>query len=287
MKANILTLAITLTVGIILAGSLLMPVISDATTTEKTFNNTGLYYMENPDESISVKYLGDSQWEINGETLVYTNIGATNIIVTDNTFVRNNGQVRGGVYSTWAAADLTISNGTVTGTATVSGSSTSISWTYDYIYVATNEKAANLMKSNTTAVYIKGDSEIIGMGVSGVKDASGTNTAAEFKVVVEDLEATVTSTNTNITVSNVKVNATAVDGYKDLYLFASVTFDAKWGDYTSSLTYNIVIVPSSVTAELSNHLAPGEIAILNALPILIIVALVMMAAGALYLKRDD
>ena len=56
---------------------------------------------------------------------------------------------------------------------------------------------------------------------------------------------------------------------------------------TSNLTYSYFIVPASVTSELTNHLSNGEIAILNALPILIIVALVVMAAGALYLKRDD
>ena len=44
MKTNILTLVITLVVGIILAGSLLAPVVSDAqsTVTEKTMSNMGL-----------------------------------------------------------------------------------------------------------------------------------------------------------------------------------------------------------------------------------------------------
>ena len=287
-KTNVLTLIITLVVGVILTGALLGPVISDATKTHETFHNDGLYYMENPSESISVKFLGDSAWEINGETLEYTNIGATNIIVTDNTFVRNNGQVRGGAYATWTAADLTIGNGTITGTATVSGSSKPISWTYDYVYVATNDdSAAYLMKSNTKDAYIKADSEVIGMGISTVKDSTGSNNTAEFKVIVDDLTATVTTTNQYVTVSNILVNATAVDGYEDLYLFTSVTFDATWGDYTTHLTYNIVIVPSEVTAELSDHLTPGQISLMGAIPIMVIVALLMAAVGAIALRRAD
>lgn len=278
---RIIGLVLALVVGGLLVGGLLIPSIEAITTTEKTFDNSGLYYMENPTESITVSFLGDSQWEINGEPLVYTSIGATNIIVTNDTFVRNIGQVRGANYATWTDAELTIGNGTITGTATVNGNSTAVSWAYDYVYVATNEKAANIMKSNAADSYIKADSEILGMGLSTVKDSSGNNNTVEFKIVVEDLTATVTTTNQYVTVSDVQVNATAVDGYKDLYLFKSVTFTATWGTYTTAVTYNIVIVPSSVTAELSQHLDATQIAMFGVVSILGIVALVVVAANGI------
>ena len=44
MRTNVLTLIITLVVGIILTGALLGPVISDATETETTFTNEGGFF---------------------------------------------------------------------------------------------------------------------------------------------------------------------------------------------------------------------------------------------------
>ena len=42
-----------------------------------------------------------------------------------------------------------------------------------------------------------------------------------------------------------------------------------------------------MTAELANHLTPGQIALLNAIPIMVIVALLMAAVGAVALRRAD
>lgn len=84
MKTNILTLVVTLTVGIILAGSLLMPVVTDAqsTVTATTMYNTdltsygeGKYY----DEDVTLLWdiegtdVSESKFYVNGvETTAYT-----------------------------------------------------------------------------------------------------------------------------------------------------------------------------------------------------------------------
>lgn len=286
-KTNLLTLVVTLTVGIILAGSLLMPVISDATETERTFTNGGLYYLTNPDEALSVKYVGDGTWEMDGEALSYTSSGNTNIIVTNDTFIRNSGQVRGANVANWTDADLTISNGSITGTATVSGNTTSVNIAYEWIVVATNEKSEYVMKANTATSYIKADSTIIADGVSIIKNSANTNVYIDIFIDVENLEATVTTTKEGVTFSDVSVNATPIEGFVDLYAFTSITFKATYEGVTTPLTYNIVIVPSSVTAELTQHLDAGEIALINVLPVIVIIGLVIAAVGAIFVRNRD
>ncbi len=286
---GIITVAVTVTVAVIVLAGIMIPVLDDATTVNEKFTNEGLYYMTNPTESTTVKYLGNSEWEVNGEPLVYTNVGATNILIFDGTFVRNNGQVRGAVYQTWSAAELTIANGTVTGTATASGTPTSINWTYTDSYVATNDSsAAYIMKSNTSQSYINEDSPVIGMGLTSVKDADGVNQSVPFYVTVEGLQATVSTVaayESQVSISEVKVNYTDVDGFEDLYLFSSVTFKATWGTNTTNVTYNTVIVPHEVTAEKSVHLTDSMNGLLAVIPILILVAILIGVAAVVLRNR--
>lgn len=278
-------LVIALVVGVIMVTTAVIPLVSDYSDA-KSFTNTGLYYITNPDEEMTVEYLGDSAWEINGEPLVYTNAGATNILIFDSIFVRNNGQVRGTTYQTWTSAELTIGDGTVTGTATVSGTPTSINWTYTDSYVATNDSSAEyIMKAGTSSSYINEDSSVIGMGLTSVKDPDGANQPIPFYVTVEGLEATVSTTpayESSISISDIQVNYSEVGGYRDLYSFDSVTFKATWGTNVTNVTYNIVIVPHEVTAEKDN---PDQYkAIVSVLPILAIVGLIAVAAGAMIIK---
>lgn len=242
--------------------------------------------MTNPTESMSLEFLGGTDWMIDGEPLDYTVYGATNIIVTDSFFVRNNGQLRGTTSATWTAANLTIDNGTITGTATAGGNTTSVNLTYSQIYVATNDTSDNLMKS-TSDVYVTSDSTIYGMGLTSVKDSTGGNQFVIFTIEANGSTATVTTPTEAVTISNVTVNRVAVDGYIDLYKFTSVTFDATWGEYTTACNYNIVIVPSEVTVELSQHLDNGEINLINIIPVMAIVTILLLAVGTITFRNRD
>lgn len=261
-----------------------VPIINETTSATDTFENKGLYYMTNPTESMHVEYLGSNNWEINDEPLDYTIAGATNILIFDDIFVRNNGQVRGGATATWDSADLTIANGTVTGTQVIGGNSSSLTWTYTDSFVAVNGSGEWVMKAYNQESYIKADSEIIGMGMTQIKDDGGNNALITCYVSVSDLTATVTTSNTNVTISDVEVNTTPVSGYIDLYKFTSVTFKATWGTYTSDCTYNVVIVPSEVTAEKSIHPDSTLATIIDLLPFIAGVGL-LMGAVAYFLRR--
>ena len=311
MKANILTLAITLTIGIILAGSLLMPVINDATETERTITNLGDYYvLENPDEA-TITY-ADSVLTINDEVIpvpTSSNGYGVSVISIGNGVLRYtpNGQlIKWGSITPYSsapitAANITISHGSLSGTVTYSGSSSpaSISATIsgDY-YVLQESKLDEIMTLSSSKTYVLGDTIVSCNGVTNVDNNAVYGTCV-FDVVgsINDgftVKAYNRNAGTDITenlgIDNITPVYTKIDGYKDLYLLEKVTFTTTTDadtPVTTTLNYQYFVAPTEFKAELAQHLDDGEIAILKALPVLIIAALVVMAAGALYLKRDD
>lgn len=282
-KTNLLTLVVTLTVGIILAGSLLMPVLNDATTTEKTFANSGYYYMT--DTSEHTYEFDGSKWTVDDVSLNHT-LAGVNVVATDTFFIRDVGQVRGAYnISGITSCELTFNNGTVTGTYTTTGDPQAVNWTYSEFYGATPTKDAYILSKNTNTpiAYINGDSEVYGYGTTSLGGAQNI-----FQVTGNlDDGATVVCPNSSVTVSNISFNATPVEGYIDLYTYESVTFTATLSGTDYAVTYNIVVLPSEVTAELAQHLDAGEIALINALPVIVIIGLVLAGVGAIFVRNRD
>lgn len=284
MKNGLIGIVVGILISIVCVGSLLAPAIQDVTTTHTTFENTGLYYVTDSDESLTYEYLGDTDWRVNGETLDYTVNGASNIIVANDIFVRNNGQVRGSISTAWASAELTVSDGTVTGTAVLLSDSSTVEIDWDcseVFYGAVNGETDYLMSSSLISTYCLEDSAMYGAGISYVTSSA----TAPFEVIVEGDTATVTSLISSVEISNISVNRTAVDGYEGLYVFESVTFDTTFNDETRTQTYNQIIVPSSVTAELSEHLSDSEISLFNV--ILVVTILSILVYAAMYIVRRD
>lgn len=279
--------AVMVAVGVLVFASLLVPLTNEATATTTTFNNTGIYYMENPSEPISVIYEGGTDWTIDGAPLEYTVYGATNIIVTEDIFIRNVGQVRGSVYAGWKNAELTIGNGSITGTATLSNDTTAaVNYTYEYVYVATSEKSDNIMTLPDSRPYITSDSVLIGKGLTTIKDSDGNNNTGTFYVEVNNLTPTVTTLTPNVSITNVQLNTNEVAGYVGLYQFTSVTFTAVWGEYSTNCTYNILIAPAEVTAEKAIHADDSTRAIIGVIPLIVIVGLIAGIVGVVAIRRN-
>ena len=303
MKTNILGLVVTLVVGIILAGSLLMPVLDDATTTERTFTNVGRYYVSTEidgETTITMNYDIDGttrQWYIDDVLLEYepTTTGPeyaqiTTVAGADNMVFRTDGRARGLVNSTGGADySITVTNESITYGTTVSNAP---------LFVASTQPTDYVLYNNTGApCLIKGDSVLIACGYTGVTVANAiddtpavtTNLTISFSGSVKDgFEITTYDRDYTFTVDNVVVNATAHEGYVDLYDFTSVEFDViSENDVATHCTYSVLAVPAEVTAELSEHLTPGQIALMGAIPVMVIVALLMAAVGAIALRRAD
>ena len=286
MNNKLITICITLVVGVILAGSVLMPILQDATTTEKTFTNVGYYYMTDLGEDSIVYTYDGTKWTIDGEETTISNSEATTLVAGDGFIVRANGQLRGSTI----ASPASISNLTVTATglsmsytkpdettatATVSGT---------VYYCAVNEKTDHTLSRYNVPVYVNGDSDILADGMSGI----ATNVTSVFKIEGNiDDGFTVTPQNAGVTVSDVTCNYTAVQGYNDLYQIESITFNTTYNDVVRVQSYSSYVAPTEVTAEKSQHLNNGEIALISAIPIMVIIALVMVAVGSLYFGRND
>lgn len=298
---NLLTLTITLVVGIILAGSLMMPVINDATATEDTFTNDGYFRMSKLSDADSGYVMtwtpSDNHYVTVGDESVeipWNTDYPVSIIAIENYGVRytivsqSQGTVALDLFGPQASViasrsvdtEITLSEGTMTLKSTGS-SDISISYTTAYVL---DPNGAYIMKKSSEAAYVHGDSDIF---ATGRTNTTFGNLNINVSGTIDDGFVADVFSDESVSASNYVVSSTTKTNYKDLYTFTGVSFDLTKNDSTTTASYSQVIVPYQVTAELSQHLAPGEIAILNALPILIITALVVMAAGALYLKRDD
>lgn len=288
MKTNILTLVITLTLGVILAATLLVPIIDNATTTTDTYTNDGLihlekYTAESDDITIAWTYDTPNAITINDETLTLPDVEYLSIDMGNDWFVRYNRGVsmsylatNASIVSTVAgegSLTVTLSGGTITAT---DGTTTKTNTYTEYLCITPDENASYVMKKAADSVYLKGDSEII---------AYGQTSSYAFKIVGNVTDGVTVSQirGSSVEIDNETVNATADDSHIDLYKFTSVTFT--YGDATA--TYNAVVVPKEITAEKSAHLTDGQISLMGAIPIMVIVALLMAAVGAIVLRRND
>lgn len=303
MNNKLIPIVLTLVVGIILAGSVLMPVLNDATKTEQTFANKGAFFVElDPSDSYTIEYDGNANNTIVvNDTAITLNKDYT-LVALDNAILRLNAATHkfdwngnGSYLAGMTEFSLTFADGSISGTYKTTGDTTA--WptmSYDKIYVISPDAQPLIMSDYSEPVKIKGDSEIVAFGRSVLNDA-GTN--KQYLIQIEGtINDGVTVTVSNVssgqdigaTITDLSINCTPVQGYNDLYDLTSITFKAavSEGDTTTNVTFSAYIVPSEVTAELSQHLTPGQIALLGAIPIMVIVALLVVAVGVVARRND-
>lgn len=315
MNNKLIPIVLTLVVGIILAGSVLVPVLNDATTTHKTFTNDGYLRLgeisaeDTETYTITWTYENPHQFVINDEVYVMPEGNTTGsvfpytLFATDGWGLRYSqtgtaGNVDLNLYGSGESASLiwyatTTDSDTVTitlneGTATfVKNSTTSVTKSYTAAFIPDSDGAYVLKKGDTSA-YLNADSVIYSTGRTST--TFGTYTFAiniNLSGNVEGVEVNAIAP-TGFTTSNVVIDSSEVSGYKDLYKFDKVTFDITQTSTSISAgaVYSQVIVPYQVTAELSEHLTPGQIALLGAIPVMVIVALLVVAVGTVARRND-
>lgn len=315
MKTNVLTLIITLVVGVILTGALLVPVLNDTTTTEKTFTNSGTFRMteltEEDEVSITWAYNEPYKFNVGEQVITLPNdqttgnpINPYTLIVSDAWGLRvgvgASDAVSINLYAAgeasslvWSASTadsdavtISLSNGTATFTKE---GSQAVTKTYENVFIPDID-GQYVLKNPTESVYLKSDSPIYSTGrYSLTFGATGYALNLHVEGNINDgAEASVIAP-TGFTVSNVAIDKSDVAGYIDLYSFNKVTFDITQDntDITKGLNYTQVIVPYEVTAELSNHLSNAEISLIKTIPVMVIIALVITAVGAIYIGRTE
>lgn len=307
---NLLTLAITLTVGIILAGSLLMPVISDATETEKTFENEGYFFMEKygvdddltiswdhtkptvitvNDEEVSLPAVATNQWVSAdvGDTwcLRWAKVNSTDYYI----------QLRYGDMARYSAdtpngTDMTIvcNNGTATATKYTNGTAgASVEVTYTEIYTI-SAHGPYVMKKSNESVSVAGNSQIVAMGITEL--GAGKSCMVRIDGSISDgVDVQIlasTSREAAVVEDSLTINSAPIQGYEG-YSLSNIQFIIENEGVETTATYSYFIVPASVTLERTQHLNPDEIALMNALPIIVIIGLVLAGVGAIFVRSRD
>lgn len=303
MNTKLITITLTLVVGIILAGSILIPVLNDATTVRDTYENEGVYHMNALESTSTDTYV--LSWDHSTPLKVTVNDDVVDLgvpqfymyslICADDWMVRYETNTDGTTVtvayagsenyavisaSTTAATDISITlHG---GTATFVVGETTVTKTYTKCYCI-DVDGDYVMKKATSTAHLNEDSEVY---IVGVSSWYGAIARIKLSGTIDDGFTISVVNHDTWTVSDIVVNAPANSNHIDLYDFSSIQFTVDTGSGTQTLTYSQVIIPAEVTAERSVHFTDGENALIGAIPIMVIVALLVVAVGVVARRND-
>lgn len=308
MNNKIVMISIAAVIGIIVLGSVLMPILDDATATTDTFTNEGMFKMSEisatDSETYTLSYtVATNTLTINGETADISGISsAASIVAGDTFFLRLQPNARAYLmgstssssanYFGYNADSLSVSmtSGTLTATATTSGTDATATFTYTKAYIIDESGDLDyIMKTSNSEVYVLADSPLFASGQTSI-NASDTNVASAI-IMEGTIEDGVTFTAikgaTTATFDDIVIDAVADSDHENLYKLSKVTAVATYDGEDTDITYSYFVVPSEVTAERDVHFTDGQNAILGAIPIMILVAILLGVVALVIRSRMD
>lgn len=303
---NLVSMVLAVTVSLICIASVMMPVLSDATTTEKTFTNDGYFRMSEYDDSdykVVWDHTAPSQVTINDTEVVsfegMDSYQAVTYVATDEFAIRflndpSNPRVQIYGTSTWGFTSASVSSATDI-TMTVSEGSTTISTTADPVVSITSTTPSVMyvvdaagdfvMKDKNSSAYVLNDSNIVLCGITqGTNLEAGVYAAGD---VIDGLTYQLfrpSSQSETAVFSDEVITSSAVSGYIGLQQLDKINFALTLSNQSLSPEYTYFIVPYQVTAELSDHLNAGEISLIMVIPLIVIVSLLAIVVRAI--NRD-
>lgn len=305
---NIAVLVIGSAVCVMIFSALLVPIVSEATTITDEFTNSGYFTLEKYDDETDLTVEWDhttpTKITINDEEIALTGFPINkwmSIVVGDDWMLRfaNGGtlyfsQLRYGAMQTVSVAsntdtDLTIvcEDGTATVTKYTSGVAGSpIEVTYTELYAISNT-GDYVMKISEDSVIMAGDSPILALGTTDLGEGyacmckiTGTiDTGINAEILAS------TSGTAAIVEDSLTVNKTALSN--DIgYSLDNIQFEISDRDSDYDATYSYFIVPAEVTLEKTVHPDNATLALLNVLPILVIMGIVLAVVGVAVANRE-
>lgn len=289
MENRTIGIIVSIMVGVIMIGGVLVPVLNDAAADSTTFNNRtdSMFEMveinENSNYVFEWKYTDPTHAIVNGETISL--VGGTVLCSAGEFLIRygvdGNGQYIQGVgtpgvifvNTSSSPNDLTItfSDGVMTavyGENTVTGTVT------DGFAIA--KSGDWVMKSPDQIAYLHGDSRIVAMGLT-IMDVW--NRGFYIDGTVNSVNVTCFNSE-DFTISDVVVNSSVNEKYTDLYELDKISFTASNGTDTWDATYNFFIVPAEITAEKVAGSPLGEYSgLVFTIPVIVIVSLLVAAVA--------
>ena len=269
MKTNLITLILTAVVGILLVGSLLVPVISNADTQgDITYSNdVGNHQLLARDDTGSHTFTwtaGTSTYTFDGESY---QVKSDCVVTTDTvSFVAaysNNTysflcyvDPTTRIVSTQYDINITMENGTISGTVGTAQVNQNYSWAY--VPSETGDYFGTYGRVGT--YYVTSINDI----VANYNYSTIMNGSATYKGATATLDATLTPVANVYTISS-----------NDLKVISE----------GSSHAVNAFIVPVSVTYH--DPTLDDTMPLLKAIPIVVILSIIVMLASALIIRRSD
>lgn len=302
MKTNLLTLVITLTLGVILAGSLLMPVIEDTKTTigpEITLDNNAsnslrtavegdvLQVYSSWDTSTSSKV---DVWTLNGTTIdIIQNVA----LVSDGLYIQSilTGPAPVAYVDMVSGTSIGYINGatSTSGPVTISATFGSDSITFK---VDRNGTATQSTHNYTWGLVLCNDEE--GEYYAAVPDGVGYITDTK-EVILGGLYSTgdldtpyyyydgVAHVSVSAYTIDVALTTSVASGTTDIYnVTSSVTITD--GDDSETFTPYWIMLPHTVTGHASSGAAYN---LLGVIPIIVITGILLAGVGAIFVRNRD
>lgn len=299
MNNKIVAISIAAVIGIIVLGSVLMPIMNDATAKDGTFTNDGIIRASelsgDTDSTIVWDHTAPNKLTVNGETIEIPSTGAypVSVAFSDTWMFR---MVVGTSISlfTSAAESASLTASTTNGydmsivfsTGSVVATANNVSKTNTINGGLMIDPAGDyVLKYASESGYILNDSVVYAAGYT--YDGIGSSNALNIFTYTVDDGVTILSTYPPGITHVDTINSTPVNDYKSLTKLDSITMEIASGGITGTVTYNQIFVPAEVTAEKSVHFTDGQNAIFAAIPVMIILAVLLGVVALVIRSRMD
>lgn len=307
MKMNLITIAVTLAIGVILIGSLLVPVISNYGDEEKSIKNTGSYFTT-PDGGDHEIVITKGVITYDGEECAWPDLslyGSVTLMIGTDWILRADNGTNPATDSIRYTIAGPPHNWTVLG-AVDPASEDAVVITISDTDVSFDGPSADTTKQDLEYMiadkgdyvmslkpYILDDTPI----VAAIRNNSNTASSDTFEIIkgsVDDVAnmtytvcrnfiSTETPSIGDITSSTFTADTTTYDG--DLLKLDKITQVATmYNSAVATFTITYVIVPEVITYD--NPAYVGYSTLFAMIPVLVITALVIVAAGVIYVKRE-
>lgn len=294
MNMKIVGGLIGVVVAILMVGSVLAPIVSDAVAESDTFTNKGLFYVDEVPEGESITYsFNQGVLLVNGEDLSLNNIfskypDGASVLFTEHIAIRYTGgdtviKVRGQINNNLSTLDIVVTNGTITGTYVDGGGNNgTINWTYTEFFGIV-PKSDRVMAF--APMYVNGDTDVF---VTGLSNLSGFANYYVIKVggsINDGFTATLYNQGSGTLIEGITstsvVNYSAVNGHDDLYELESVVFTfnrttSGGVEETATATFTLMTVPEEINADRTESLDRGAAAIMMSIIPIMLIALIAM-----------
>ena len=310
MDTKIIGISIAAVIGIIVLGSVLMPILDNATATTDTFTNEGYFHMQKYDTSTDVTISWDhaNPKVITVNDVDYSMSGVlpynqwTSMIVADDWYFRYADGLQtqfvqvtyGGITNIPGASNSTTdfeivcSDGTATINAIGTGGTQTKTATYTNLYIVSDNDAPFVMKKSDVSAYMGKDTPFVALGSSAVGTSQSAICRIDGTIAGGATVDVIASTNddTTLVADSVVINTTELSDNVG-YQLSTIQFQLTNTSGDTDVTYSYYVVPAEVTIEKSEHLSDGQNQLLAVIPMLVIVAILLGVVALVVRSRME